>query len=230
MNEKKVTVITIVCLVLILLAGGGAIYYLEFDVLAAKQVELDGLKAQVADAKKKQAEIKIIEANIKRIQEALQVESKKIPDLDREEYDKLANMLDDFRRRAGVTVDRASWNTPKPPFAIASRPTRLTSIPPNVHKVEYDLTVSGTFYQLLRYINLLEQQTRFMNVESFTITPGAASPTPVVAGAAAAAVRQPPPQRNLKVTIYTYTYKPQPKPFEIEAVAEIPSQSTPVPD
>jgi Tfp pilus assembly protein PilO len=228
MNEKKVTIITVVCLILIVLAGGGAIYYFQFEVLAEKERELEAVRARVKDAKDKVAKIPGLIKKIEEIQKALEVEGKRIPDLSREEYDKLADLLDGFRQRSGVTVDRAGWGTPKAPIPIAGRPNRLTAIPRNVHKVEYDLTVTGTFYQLLRYINLLEQEQRFLNVESFSVVPGAQAPVrPTAAGVVAP---QAPLRRDLKVTVYTYTYRPVPKPFELEASVEPPSLSTDVPD
>ena len=228
MNEKKVTIITVVCLILIVLAGGGAIYYFQFEVLAEKERELAAVLARVQEDKDKVAKIPGLLKKIEEIQKALEIEGKRIPDLSREEYDKLADLLDGFRRRSGVAVDRASWGAAKPPIPIAKRPNRLTSIPRNVHKVEYDLAVSGTFYQLLRYINLLEQEQRFLNVESFTIIPGSQpTPRPTAPGVP---VPVAPLRRDLRVTVYSYTYRPQDKPFEIDASAELPSLTTDVPD
>lgn len=229
MNEKKVTVITVVCLILILLGGGGAIYYFQFEVLVAMEAERDVLQQQVASDTAKKNAIPGLEKQIKQVSVELEVESKKIPDLDREEYDKLAVKLDSFRSRAGVTVDRGGWSTPKPPIPMPGRPGRLPAIPPGFHKVEYDLNVSGSFYQLLRYINLLEQEGRFLNVENFSISPGSqATVAPATPGAAA--TRQPPPQRDLKITVYTYTSRPAPKPFEIEGGEDKPTPTTDIPD
>ncbi len=229
MNEKKVTVVTVVCLILIILAGSGAIYYFQFDVLVQKEEELRQLQEQVRVATDKMNQIPGLKKKKEQVIRDLAVESKRIPDLERVEYDRLANLLDSFRSRAGVTVDRAGWNQPKAPIPMPSRPGRLAQIPPKVHKVEYDLSVTGTFYQLIRYINLLEQESRFINVESFSILPGAAAPPPRPA-AGGGPTRPPPLNRDLKVIIFTYTYRPDPKPFEIDASVEPPSPTTPIPD
>jgi len=50
MNEKQFTIIWVVALVIILLAGSGAIWYLQFEVLVREEGELDAVKAQVATA------------------------------------------------------------------------------------------------------------------------------------------------------------------------------------
>jgi Tfp pilus assembly protein PilO len=228
MNEKKVTVITIVCLIFIILAGGGAIYYLQFEVLAVKEEELAQLKERVRVDTDKKNKIPELERRIKQVDAELKVEQLKIPDLTRAEYDELAVKLDGFRSRAGVTVDRGSWTTPKAPIPMQGRPGRLPQIPPGVHKVEYDLAVSGSFFQLLRYINLLEQERRFINVESFSISPGQAAPV-AAPGTPGAQARPLAPRRDLKITVYTYTYRPQPKPFEIDAFEERPSLTTELP-
>ena len=59
MNEKQFTIIWVVALVIILLAGGGAIWYLQFDVLVEKRDQLKAEKAKVADAKSKKDKIPV---------------------------------------------------------------------------------------------------------------------------------------------------------------------------
>ena len=54
MNEKKVTIITIICLVFILLAGGGALYYLQFVKLDELEIQLKA-KEQAIELAKEQA-------------------------------------------------------------------------------------------------------------------------------------------------------------------------------
>ena len=136
--------------------------------------------------------------------------------MDRAEYDVFAELLDDLRRKAGVTIPRTAWTTPSRPAPAPGKP----GIPATVHKVQYDVSVTGSFYQLLRYVNLIEQQRRFIGVENFSIAKG----TGEVAGSKAA------PRRDLKITIYSYTYKPTPVPFVIEAEVERSGKSTDIPD
>ena len=53
MNEKQFTIIWVVALVLIIIAGGASIYYLQFEVLEQKKQELAIVQGQVLDATKK---------------------------------------------------------------------------------------------------------------------------------------------------------------------------------
>src|SRR5438552_16622263 len=100
MSEKHFTIIWVVGLVIILLAGSGAIWYLQFDVLVEKQRQLDAVKAQVADAKQKQAKIPGLRKSIEELTKKASELASHIPNLDRAEYDVFAELLDDLRRKA----------------------------------------------------------------------------------------------------------------------------------
>jgi Tfp pilus assembly protein PilO len=220
MNEKKVTIITIICLVVILLAGGSAIYYLEFVRLKEVTAELVRVKGEVAVAEDKQSKIPGLKKSIEELKQKEQELIRQIPNLEKTEYDAFANLLDGLRRQSGVSVSRAGWTTPTKATAAPGRAAKVQ--PANIHKVQYGLTVTGSFYQILRYINLLEQQKRFIGIEDFTINKGGGEN---IAGAKATA-----PQRDLKITIYSYAYKLPSKPLEIEGEKPRAGKSTDIPD
>jgi Tfp pilus assembly protein PilO len=221
MNEKQFTIIWVVALVIILLAGSASIWYLQFDVLVEKRAILDNVKKQVEIARQKERKIKDLEKSIESLTKKSNELATHIPNLDRAEYDVFAELLDDLRRKAGVNVPRAAWTVPGRPVPIPGRTT--PAMPDKVHKVQYDLTVNGSFYQLLRYINLIEQQKRFIGVENFTITKSGGEAAPGTKAAAA-------PKRDLKLTIYSYTYKLPAQPFIIEAEEPRSGKSTDIPD
>ncbi len=219
MNEKQFTIIWVVALVIILLAGSGAIWYLQFDVLVEKTRELDAVKARVAEARAKVAKIPALEKSIKELSKKAEELATHIPNLDRAEYDVFAELLDEMRRRANVTVPRVNWTVPSRPAPIPGRPAVVQ--PPTIHKVQYDISVTGSFYQLIRYINLLEQQRRFIGVDNFSIGKGGGDPSKQKAAA---------PKRDLKISIYSYTYKQPQKPMELDMLEERSGKSTDIPD
>jgi Tfp pilus assembly protein PilO len=221
MSEKQTTVITLVALVLILLAGGGGIYYLHFVILEEKKNENEGLKKVVADYETKKKKIRQLREQIAGLEKTEADKIQQIPNLTKQEYDEFANNLDKLRRQAGVQVSRAGWMTPAKPAPVPGRQT--VNIPQSVHKVQYDLSVSGTFYQLLRYVNLLEQQRRFIGVQTFSI--GRAGSDAAEKGSTAKALK-----RDLKVTIYSYTYKLPDAPTVIEIQEVRSGKSTDIPD
>ncbi len=218
MNEKQFTIIWVVALALIIIAGGTAIYFLQFDMLDAKEQELQVVLGKVADATKKKNAIPGLRTSIAELEKKEAELITHIPNLTRAEYDAFAELMDELRRKAGVSVSKASWQVPSKPTPIPGRPPVVQ--PATVHKVQYDLQITGTFYQLLRYINLLEQNRRFIGVESFTIGKGPG-------GDAKGTIL---PKRELRVTIYSYTYKLPPTPFEIPIDEAKASKSTDLPE
>jgi Tfp pilus assembly protein PilO len=218
MNEKQFTIIWVVALVLILIAGGVSIYYLQFEVLEQKKAELAAVQDQVQGATKKKNAIPGLQKSIKELQKKEAELITHIPNLTRAEYDEFANLLDDLRRKAGVSVSRAGWTVPSKPQPIPGRPAVVQ--PPTIHKVQYELGVVGNFYQLLRYINLLEQHKRFIGVESFNVSKGPGGDVKSTAQ----------PKRDLRITIYSYTYKLPPAPFELGEVELRSGKSTEIPD
>jgi Tfp pilus assembly protein PilO len=217
-NEKQFTIIWVVALALIIIAGCGAIYYLQFEVLEQKKQELAAVQSQVADAAKKKRDIKGLQDSIAALEKKESELITHIPNMTRAEYDVFAELLDELRRKAGVSVSRAGWMVPTRPTPIPGRPATVQ--PATVHKVQYDITVTGTFYQLLRYVNLLEQHRRFIGVESFSITKGGGI------DAKGAAL----PRRDMRVTIYSYTYKLPAQPFEIPPDEGRSGKSTDLPE
>jgi len=218
MNEKQFTIIWIVALALIVIAGGTAIYFLQFDVLEAKEQELQVVMGKVADATKKKNAIPGLRTSIAELEKKEAELITHIPNLTRAEYDVFAEMMDEMRRKAGVSVSKAAWQVPSRPTPVPGRPS--VAQPATVHKVQYELAVTGTFYQLLRYINLLEQNRRFIGVESFSIGkgPGGDSKGSIL------------PKRELRVVIYSYTYKLPPAPYEIVVDEAKASKSTDLPE
>jgi Tfp pilus assembly protein PilO len=218
MSEKQVTIVTVICLILIVLGGAGCVYYFHF----VKMEELEQIYQQVAaEVRQAQAKVDQIEGLKKKIG-ALELEEaeliKRIPDFTRMEYDVFANLLDDLRRRSGVVVPTARWVAAGRPAPVPGRPVR--TIPPTVHKVQFDVQVQGSFYQLLRYVNLLEQQNRFINVESFNIS----------RGQEATKDRPGPVRREMRLTLYSYTYRlPDETPY-IEGEPPRYGRTTDIPD
>lgn len=190
MSEKQVLILTIAAMVIVALVGGGAVWWLQFKVLAEKNRNLQEVKRKVAEARAKIDKIPQLKKDLEETQAKIQKLQDAIPNLDREEYDRFANRLDEIRRNAGVFIPTARWVVP----TKAGRGP--VAVPATMHKVQYDMQVRGTFYQLLRYVNLLEEEKRFINVESFSITPGSE--------------RSSPGQflRDMKLVLYSFTYRP----------------------
>ena len=220
MNEKKPLIIACVVLFLIIAGGSSAIYYLGFVKLPEREKVLAAAVAELKKAQEKKALIPKLEASIKDLKDQAVKKRVRIPDLDGLEYDGLANLLDDMRKRAGVDVAKGSFSLPKG-GAAGGRPGATAA---NIHKVQYDLGVKGGFHQLLRYLNMLEKDRRFLNVESFAVAKGSE------AGAAKGAKGATQAVRELKVVITSYTYRVPPPPAKPVVKEDEGGRSTDVPE
>lgn len=211
MNEKKGLIITLAVLAAILVAGGAGIYYLQFVVLAEKEAELAAVERDVQAAQAKKSKIPSLKSQLADLQKTEAEKKSKIPNLERDEYDRFADLLDQIRKRAGVTVSRGAWQT--------SGGTARTNTPASMHRVVYEMSVNGGFYQLLRYINLLEQMKRHIQVTSIAVTRGSGD-----------ARKSGPVTRDLRIQLTSYTYR-QPEANLMPKIVEEPvSRSTDFPD
>jgi hypothetical protein len=221
MNEKKGLIISIVVLALILAGGGTAIYFLQFDYLVRLEQDLQAVSAQVDDATRKRDAIKPLKEKIAKLKEQEVAKKIKIPTLDRTEYDVFADLLDQLRKQAGVTVSKGTWQQAQQ----VARPG--VNVPPTVHRIEYSISAEGSFYQLLRYMNLLEQQKRYIVLDSVSVGRGQES------GGGAAEASKPAFRRDLRVILASYTYRP-PNPakdfFPAKTVEERAGKSTEIPE
>ncbi|MBI2901668.1 MAG: hypothetical protein HYY17_15905 [Planctomycetes bacterium] len=84
------------------------------------------------------------------------------------EYDIFFNHIDRLRRQAGVLVPSGKFVPPK----RAAPGAKQVRVPASMQKADFELICVGSFYQLLRFLNLLETAQRHVTVETFQITAG----------------------------------------------------------
>ncbi len=214
MSEKKIMILCVAGLALVLLGGGGGFYFLWFNVLAAKEKELAEVKAEIDAMNAKIKKIPDLKKDVETLKKDAEERLKSIPNLERKEYDAFVDLLDKQRKQAGVFVSKASWVVP---------PKLKKTYPPSIHKAQYEMTVTGGFFQLLRFLNLLEGLRRFVNVESFTVLPVAA-PGSSGKGRVTALTRE------MKLVLYSFTYKQSTKPPEAPAAPPKMQKSVEIPD
>lgn len=165
LSEKQMTILTISALVLVLLAGGGAIYYLQFVVIAEKKTEIAGVEQKIAEEQTKVPQMDVFRNAIETAKKKIAAAKGVIPTIDEKEYDSFVDSIDELRRRAGVDVASGRLS-----LTNRSNPTG-GALPGNFYRVDYTLTVTGTFDLLLRFLNILETNDRFVHVQRFAVTP-----------------------------------------------------------
>ena len=195
MKEKQLTLLAWISLVSIILVGGGLVYYFQFVQLAAMRQEAADLLDKVKSAKKKSDAIRSLETQKKLLAAKEQELRAHIPDMSRLEYDKFANLLDSKREEAGVFIPAATWMPVRGGRPLPGRGNR--QLPKSMNKVQYRVSVEGDFYQILRYLSILEKLERFIGIDNFNIARGAGSDGEGNF------------TRNMGLTLYSFTYQPE---------------------
>lgn len=221
MSEKQVTMITLAVLAVVLLGGGAAIYYLNFVDCKELEEKRDALKVQVQADLKKKNEIPGLKEKLAQKEAEASEKASRIPNEDRQEYDRFIKAVERVRRQSRVFIWSAKHVEPR--GAKIRRPGQGKQIPKDVNQVDYEFTCNGHFYSLLRFVNLIETDDRFLEVKRCSIT----KPDNIEDEEGPASLI-----RQMRIRMTTYAY--QPKLAEIRASqekAEVPAaSSTPLPD
>ncbi|MBI2931462.1 MAG: type 4a pilus biogenesis protein PilO [Planctomycetes bacterium] len=218
MSERNVIIVSIVVLAVAVLGGIGGFFYFN-SALSKKKALLSQLEKEVAESEAKKKQLPGLREKMASLQKELKENEQRIPKLDELQYDDLANLIDDTRRLSSIFIWEARYQQ-------AQSQRGGTGVSPRMHKALYEVQVKGPFFNLLRFINLLEAHNRFVAVQSFAISAGAdqAGKPGVV------------PTRVMKLTLYSYSHKGtagattavsvQPP----KAESEKPPDSTPLPN
>ncbi len=216
MNERTVTIVAVSFLVVIVLAGGGAIYYFH-GVLDERETTHTSRLADVNDAKDKQRAIPKLKEQIKKLEADIAEGDRRIPKLDDLQYDELAELIDALRKQSSTFVQDARYSPSRGGPGLA----------PSMNRATYDVSVRGGFFNLLRFVNLLEAQTRFVAVDDFSISGGSEETGRI-------------PIREMRIRLYSFARKPMnlpgeqgaPLPTADKATTEPPKAvpSTPLPN
>jgi Tfp pilus assembly protein PilO len=218
------TIVLLVVMGAIVVIGAGALYWLRFQEMAALEEELAILDRNVAEAQKKSKDIKGLETKVASLKEKIDVIRGQIPVFSpKEENDQFADTVDNLRKKSRVNIVDVR-------YSAVRGTTPGDDIPPSIFRARYEVKVTGGFFQLLSFMNLLETERRFLVVDNIKLLAGAAVEK---SGA--------PPVRELQMNISTYMQRPPPappgptaqKPAE-KVATEVPPEerrpSTPIPD
>jgi len=219
MSEKQVTILSVVILAVILVAGGAAVWYFQFNVLVKDKDELAALEKQVSEDRAKRDQIERLEKEIAKLKEDEAREIERVPNLDRSEYDRFIDGIERMRRQAGTIISEARLGQAGRGQPLA-RGAGAKALPPFVKQVDYEFNCQGPFFPLLRFMNLLETEKRFIEIGSCTISSSKRDLSPGVPGLV----------RDMRISVVTYSFQPSgrgaaaPGPQE-----EAPLPSTPLP-
>jgi len=183
LNEKQLLLLTIGVTVL-LLGGLGWLIWSDLQAVGDEEAKIEQLNQQIASAEKEIATIPACEAQVIADREIADREVTFLPSED--DIESFWEVLERFADESGVRISE-----------IAPSRARARAKKGPIQTVSQLMTVRGTVDEFLRFINLVENYDRIINVTEYTIT---ASKKPDDDGKF---------RHGIKLALTTFTYSKQ---------------------
>jgi hypothetical protein len=211
MNEKQITIICIVALVLIVLGGAGGWYWMQ-TYRDDYQKQIKSLEHAIKEGEKKRREWPQIEKDNIALKAKIELVKVRVPDFEihpkevagkpkEYELDRLVNLIDGLRKSSNVFISGGRYTV----YQRGAPPAPgMMPLPASVQKATYDFNVRGGWFNLLRFVNMLETQKRILVIESVSVLPGqeATDKDKITAT----------PRRELAVRVSSFMYRVDPAP------------------
>jgi Tfp pilus assembly protein PilO len=168
MGPKKAFFL-IVGIVALTIVSGGAVYYMADMYLSKKAQEISVLKADLEIVELKITSARQAQDDLQRLRFIEDITEAVLPP-DKIQADLVGELIA-FADKANVRLDAISF---KPTDANATVPISQTEpLPdvPGVNALPVDLTVNGSYDNLLRFLTNIETNRRKMQVETLSMSP-----------------------------------------------------------
>jgi hypothetical protein len=175
MSEKKITILTIVYIVVILALGAGGFWYLQTNQIAEREAALAKVKADVDKMEDKRRKLPAKLDEQKALPARRTEIAKKIPTLPKDRWDPLIDHLHAMAQDASVSIGNIRRGQ-KSGKAAAPKAGAAKA-----EETYFDITVRGDCNNVFKFIYLLEAARPLILVDNFSIkgkggggSPGAA--------------------------------------------------------
>ncbi len=158
MSEGRKLLISVLVVVVTL---GGIVAWLVVGMKTSRRLDVSVKQKaqQLTDLQEKVAAIPTLRQEQQRLAGELE-ECETILPNDREQ-NKIFDTLSEYEREAKVEIQSFS--------PVRERKSRPGAAQTSYRKVSYDLDLGGEYFNLVKFLNLLENHHRFMQVDSFKI-------------------------------------------------------------
>jgi Tfp pilus assembly protein PilO len=156
-DERQALIITVIVVVLAVVAIGAGLFftYRELGQLNEENANLD---AKITDAQNKVNKIPDLKKQVSILLADLVLYEEILPD--EKEIENIQDLFNDFKKEASIEIVSVR------PKAVR---TSMRPVQANYDQHTYDLKLVGTYYQFMKFVNLLETHNRFIKVDTFEI-------------------------------------------------------------
>jgi Tfp pilus assembly protein PilO len=172
LSEKQVTAVTIAVFAALTIGLGAAAYYVNVKMAAGKNDELKKRAEEENTLTQKTTKQRDLENQLREI-EGRYEEFKKILPGERDVDMFLNECIETNAQASGISVARLVPVIEKK----AGLPGGKQAAAEPFAKVSYEIRANGEFHKLVKFMSLLENSTRFIKVDFFTIMPKTGSGT-----------------------------------------------------
>ena len=134
--------------------------------LSQARAELVGIEEKLKTANEKALKKQELDEEIKKREEENEAFQKKLPTKNEVAYEVFVDTLTNLSNEVNVVLKSASVTQG------AGRGGAAAPSATDFEPISYDLQLTGNFFDLVKFISLLEEYPRFIKVNSFTFRPG----------------------------------------------------------
>ena len=201
LNETQKIIVT--AFVVVAIVGSlGALNYIKYTERSELLAQLDNLKKEEDEAKGRIAQIPELRKNRADLANIIDEYANILPQEEHVQHEAFAEIIDNYRRETLVVIQDVEY--------LQSQDSEEESIESNFLRHRYRISLIGAFPDFLRFINKIENHTRFLKIDEFNIKPLGAPPESrglSEKNEAALLDRAKVPFKEIEVIVSTYTYK-----------------------
>lgn len=176
MSEKKVMILTIAYLVAVVLFGGGAIYFVHWNLLAKETTARDKLQAEVKMMQDKVRQLTKLMAEANELPARIEAVNDRVPTLEAGRFDQQIDHVYRMAKKAGVKINKEEkGRAPRRPGRGRTTTGSGTAGGTAAEEAYVQMTVQGGFFPLGKFVHLLEQREPLVVVMNFSISRGKSS-------------------------------------------------------
>lgn len=199
MNEKQQLVVLIVVFS-VALVGEGVFAYSCFKKRSELHAALTKLDREEAEAKRKRDLIPALQANARELAQIIEDYAEILPTRAEVGLDAFLEDIEEFMQGTSLVMITGAPVQEKRKRADKNAPTN------NFDQHKYKFQLEGTYLEFVKFINRVENHTRFLEILEIKISPSSETSGGRATDGAQEIRLAENPRKRIEVTISTYTY------------------------
>jgi len=203
-NEKQ-KIVLVLLVFLVVIGGLTALNYLKFRNRSELLAKIDALVAEETKANNKIKRIPELREKRASLANIIDEYAEILPKEEHTQHDAFVEIIDSYRKDTQIVIQKTEYLKGKEEVDKKGKPTAKE----NFIRHRYRFKLVGTVPDFLRFINKIENHTRFLKIDAISIRPlgaGEDAGGDFEGGDAEEIAKARIPFKDIEVTVSTYTY------------------------